>query len=149
MHWVFLAMRGLSLVAVSRGYSSLRCTGFSLQWLLLLQSMGSRHVGFSSCGTWAQLLRSMWDLPRPGLKPVSPAMAGRFLTTAPPGKSPPPAPEFLTLLLIYTHLPAISQLLLVTGFPGYSRLAAYSCDSLNQLVFPVLGWQLAFVTSTL
>ena len=28
---------------------------------------------------------SMWDLPRPGLKPVSPSLAGRFLTTAPPG----------------------------------------------------------------
>ena len=34
--------------------SSLRCVGFSLQWLLLLQSVGSRHVGFSSCGTQAQ-----------------------------------------------------------------------------------------------
>ena len=29
----------------------------------------------------------MWDLPRPGIKPVSPALAGRFLTTGPPGKS--------------------------------------------------------------
>ena len=28
----------------------------------------------------------MWDLPRPGLKPVSPALAGGFLTIAPPGK---------------------------------------------------------------
>ena len=41
----------------------------------------------SSCGSRAQLLRGMWDLPRPGLEPVSPALAGRFLTTAPPGKS--------------------------------------------------------------
>ena len=40
----------------------------------------------SSCGSRAQLLRGMWDLPRPGLEPVSPALAGRFLTTAPPGK---------------------------------------------------------------
>ena len=40
----------------------------------------------SSCGTRAQLLHSMWDLPRPGLEPVSPALAGRFSTTAPPGK---------------------------------------------------------------
>ena len=30
--------------------------GFSLEWLLLLQSTGSRHMGFSSCGTWAQWL---------------------------------------------------------------------------------------------
>ena len=40
----------------------------------------------SSCGSRAQLLRSMWDLPRPGLEPVSPALAGGFSTTAPPGK---------------------------------------------------------------
>ena len=39
-----------------RGYSLLRCAGFSLQWPLLLQSTGSRCVGFSSCGTWAQQL---------------------------------------------------------------------------------------------
>ena len=40
----------------------------------------------SNCGSRAQLLRSMWDLPGPGLEPVSPALAGRFSTTAPPGK---------------------------------------------------------------
>ena len=40
----------------------------------------------SSCGSRAQLLRGMWDLPRPGLEPVSPALAGRFSTTAPAGK---------------------------------------------------------------
>ena len=40
----------------------------------------------SSCGSRAQLLRGMWHLPRPGLEPVCPALAGRFLTTAPPGK---------------------------------------------------------------
>ena len=42
----------------------------------------------SSCGSWAQLLRGMWDPPRPGLEPMSPALAGRFSTTAPPGKPP-------------------------------------------------------------
>ena len=41
-HWVFVAAHGLSLVATSEGYSSLRCTGFSLRWLLLLWSTGSR-----------------------------------------------------------------------------------------------------------
>ena len=30
----------------------------------------------------------MWDPSRPGLEPVFPALAGRFLTTVPPGKSP-------------------------------------------------------------
>ena len=43
----------------------------------------------SSCGSQAQLLRGMWDLPRPGLEPVSPALAGRSPTTAPPGKPRP------------------------------------------------------------
>ena len=53
-----------------------------------LSSRGSRALEhkLSSCGTWAELLHGMWDLPRPGLKPVSPALAGRFLTTVPPGK---------------------------------------------------------------
>ena len=49
LYWVFVAARGLSLVAASWGYSLLRCMGFSLQCLLLLWSTGSRHVGFSSC----------------------------------------------------------------------------------------------------
>ena len=54
--WVLIAARGLSLVEVSGGYSLLRCAGFSLQWLLLLQSTGSRCVGFSSCGTQASVV---------------------------------------------------------------------------------------------
>ena len=52
----------------------------------------------SSCGSRAQLLRGMWDLPRPGLEPVSPALAGRFSATAPPGKPLPVA--FDTCLLL-------------------------------------------------
>ena len=51
---VLVAAHGLSLVAASGGYSSLRCAGFSLRWLLLLRSTGSRHVGFSSYSTQAQ-----------------------------------------------------------------------------------------------
>ena len=40
----------------------------------------------SNYGSRAQLLRGMWDPLRPGLEPVFPALAGRFSTTAPPGK---------------------------------------------------------------
>ena len=54
LHWVSIVAHGLSPVAASGGYSLLWCTGFSLWWLLLLQSMGSRGAGFSSCGMWAQ-----------------------------------------------------------------------------------------------
>ena len=45
LHWVFFAARELSLVAASGGYSSLRCAGFSLRWLLLCRSTGSRCAG--------------------------------------------------------------------------------------------------------
>ena len=45
---------GFSLVAVSGGYALVVvCRLFSWQRLLLLQSRGSRHEGFSSCGSWA------------------------------------------------------------------------------------------------
>ena len=53
--WAFVSVQGLSLVVVSGGYSSLQCPGFSLRWLLLLRSTGSRRVGFSSCGAWASV----------------------------------------------------------------------------------------------
>ena len=109
--YLFLAALGLCCCAWAFsscsesgwGYSSLRCTGFSLRWLLLLWSTGSRHTGsvvvvrgLSSCGSWAlehrlsscgtrdQLLWDMWGLPGPGLGPVPPALAGGFLITAPP-----------------------------------------------------------------
>ena len=73
--------------------------GLSLRWPLSLQSMGSSCVGSSSCGPRAQLLRGTWDPPRPGIEPVSPALAGGFLTTAPPGK--PIFLSFLKYLFIY------------------------------------------------
>ena len=41
--------------------------------LWLMGPVAPRHVG-------------TWDPPRPGLEPVSPALAGRLSTTAPPGK---------------------------------------------------------------
>ena len=43
--WVFVSVRGLSLVAASGGHSSLRCAGLSLSRPLLLQSTGSRCAG--------------------------------------------------------------------------------------------------------
>ena len=42
----------------------------------------------NSCSTWAQFLHGMWNLPRLGIRLVSPALAGRFSTTKPPGKPP-------------------------------------------------------------
>ena len=83
--WVFVSVRGLSLVAASGGHSSSRCAGLSLSRPLVAEHrLQARRL--SNCGSRAQPPRGIWDLPRPGLKPVSPALAGRFSTTAPPGK---------------------------------------------------------------
>lgn len=88
-----------SLPAASGGCSWLRCAGSSVEWFLLVWSVGSRRSGFGSCGSraperslsgsgsWALLLRSIWNLPGTGVRPVSPASAGGLLSTVPPGKS--------------------------------------------------------------
>ena len=102
--WVFVSVRGLSLVAASGGHSSSRCAGLSLSRPLVAEHrLQMRRL--SSCGSRAQLLRGMWDLPRPGLEPMSPALAGRLSTTAPPGK-----PQVLVLMLkceSYWEMPVI------------------------------------------
>ena len=76
-----LLCAGLSLIAVSRGCSLLQWSGFSLQWLLLLQDTGSR--------VWALLVavHGTWDLPRPGMEPMSSVSVGRLSTTGPSGKT--------------------------------------------------------------
>ena len=43
--WVFVSVRGLSLVVESGDHSSSRCTGLSPSWPLLLRSTGSRCAG--------------------------------------------------------------------------------------------------------
>ena len=43
--WVFISVRGLSLVVASGGHSSSRCAGLSLSRPLLLRSTGSRRAG--------------------------------------------------------------------------------------------------------
>ena len=50
----------------------------------------------------------MWDLPGPGLELVSPALAGGFLTTAPPGKS---LFFFLVVTMLYITSPGLIYLL--------------------------------------
>ena len=68
-----------------------------------LSSCGSQAVErrLSSCGAWAYLLHGMWDLPGPGLEPMSPALAGGFLTTEPPGK---PLISIFIFMFFLTHL---------------------------------------------
>ena len=71
------------------GSQASHCGGFSCCRAQALGTQASVVVAhrLSSCGSRAQLLHGMWDLPGPGLEPVSPALAVGFLTTAPRGKS--------------------------------------------------------------
>ena len=92
--YLFLFMTVLSIHFCARAFSSCGKWGPLLiavrGSLTIAASLVAEHRlqthRLSNCGSRAQLLCGMWDLPRPGLKPVSPALAGRFSTTAPPGK---------------------------------------------------------------
>ena len=65
------------------------------------------------------MLCGMWDLPGPGLEPASPALAGRLLTTVPPGKS----------LIVKTML--MSKVTEVSTFPStlFSEIVSYVCHT--------------------
>ena len=70
----------------------------------------------------------MWDLPGPGLELVSPALAGGFLTTAPPGKS-------LVVCFYKTNLQTkpSTLLTLATGVGGENRVG-------NKIAFITFGF---------
>ena len=90
----YLLMAVLGLRFCARAFSSCGKRGplfIAVRWpLTVAASLVAEHSlqthRLSNCGSRAQLLRGTWDLPRPGLEPLSPALAGRFSTTAPPGK---------------------------------------------------------------
>ena len=65
---------GFSLVAASRGYSLVVVH----ELLIAVVSLDGVHK--------LQLLHSIWDHLRPGFRPMSTALSGRFFTTEPPGK---------------------------------------------------------------
>ena len=113
--WVSAAARP-SLVAVSRGCSSSRCPGFSLQRLpcggVRLQANGLQYLQPAGPGAVmharAYLLRSARDL-RPGIEPMSPALAGRILSTVPPGKSHKSYSDKGIVFRIYQELSNVSN----------------------------------------
>ena len=80
---LFIAVRGPLIIAAS---------------LVAEHRLQTRRL--SSRSSRAQLLRGMWDPPRPGLEPVSPALAGRLPTTAPPGK---PLISYISMLRGFIH----------------------------------------------
>ena len=66
---------GFSLVSESVGYSLVAVCGL----LIAVASLVVEHR--LSCSSTCE------DLPRPGIEPLFPMLAGRFFVTDPPGKS--------------------------------------------------------------
>ena len=89
---VGLASRACSVAVAQVSH----CDGFSCcraqalgAWASQLSSCGSWALEhrLSCCATWTWLHCGVWDLPRPGIEPVSPALADGFLPTVPSGRS--------------------------------------------------------------
>ena len=74
-----MVVHGL-LVVVASLVAEYRLWVLGLQYL---QNLGSVVVVHGlSCSE-----RDMWKLPRPGIEPLSPTLAGGFVSTVPPGKA--------------------------------------------------------------
>ena len=70
--WVFVSVRGLSLVAASGDHSSLRCAGLSPSWPLLLRSTGSRRAGSAIVAHGPSCSAARGILPDQGSNPCPP-----------------------------------------------------------------------------
>ena len=79
----------------------------------------------------------MWDLPGPGLEPVSLALAGGFLTTAPPGK-PKPNKLFFSFFFLKEFLYFYYLFLAVLGLRFCAR-AFSSCGKRGPFFIAVRG----------
>ena len=96
----------------------------------------------------------MWDLPGPGFEPLSPALAGGFLTTVLPGKSSKSVlSNDITQLMLWSHL---SFLLINTElglFGDFPRHRMVKQSSLSWFLFgwdfcpQHLDWYLNFIVS--
>ena len=82
-----------SLGAENERRSAAVAHGLLAQWPLLVWSSGSGGRRLGDRGAWAQqfdtqasLLHGRRDLPRPGIEPMSPVVAGGFLTAEPSRK---------------------------------------------------------------
>ena len=84
LSWVFVAVHRLSLIMLREGYSLLVERGLLTAVAAPVAEHRSRARELSSAAHG--LSCPMWNLPGPGIEPVSAALAGRFLTTGPPEK---------------------------------------------------------------
>ena len=88
VQWLLLlwstGSRCASLSSLAHGFRS--CSLWALGYMgFSSYGMWALKQGLSRCGSWCQLLSGVWNLPRPGIEPVSPVLAGRFLSTVIPG----------------------------------------------------------------
>ena len=136
--YLFLAVVGLRCCA---GFSLVVAGGYCCS-SAGFNSCGSWALGhtLNSCGTLAQLLCGTWDLPGLGIEPMSPALAGRFFTTEPPGKPP----KHLVSLSFSGVWEWLSWTIVSGGCPGAVRrgcghlgLEDPLAGSLLQLSFPL------------
>ena len=124
-------MRGRSLVVASRGYSGCGagaslCGNFSccgaraleLQLQLVGLVVADHNLGV------AYLPGHTWNLPGPEIEPTSPALAGGFLTTGPPGKS-----CFAALKLLQWLYTVITDMLRWAGFYRLSPETRYPLNT--------------------
>ena len=88
-NFIYSFLAAVGLPCCTRAFSSYSSqhVGFSLWWRLWLQSTGSRVFGLSSCDARTWLLPGIRNPPGPGIEPVCPALAKRFLNSGPPGRS--------------------------------------------------------------
>ena len=83
----------------------------------------------------------MWDLPRPGLEPVSPALAGRFSTTAPPGK--PQKRTFFTQYYSAMRKKEIPSQVTSIDLEGIMLSEIYKSDRERQILYDITDiWKL-------
>ena len=69
------------------------------------------------------MLRGIWNLPGPGIEPLSTALAGGFLTTVPPGK---PCLFVINLFIYLFIFGCVGSLLLHAGFSLVAVSGGYS-----------------------
>ena len=120
-----------ALVAVSRGYSLVAVH----RLLTVVASLVVEH-GLQCLGSVAMVhgpsCHSMWNLAGPRMEPVSPALAGRFLTTGTPGKS------YYTFLVWEYHEVLIYQSMYVQDcfkFADLLILSVFSISCVCTLIF--------------
>ena len=76
----------------------------------------------------------MWDRPRPGVRPMSPALAGGFFTTEPPEK-----PRIKLLTVVNARSPTISINYFNSHFSEFSTMTTQNCYNQKTNMIACIG----------